>query len=670
MKNLSKFLGIALIFGAMIVNSCAMDIVDNNGGSDDTDVPSGYTQVVDIDGNDVDGLFGRESSSGTNVTFKLSMPSDSCFRYMASDNDFGGEFDSSRASFSSPLSSGSERATKTTGALFKRNLLIAFWADSSDRSNWDKAKFIVLTLENWVLKTGYTQAKASDGVTTIAMGYKVDNKTFVSDFATGGRLIMSMDYLSRNVMVSDNTDSNPDWVDYTFDGNGIDTGNSPYVNWAYWSPTNNAATVAALDWSLAAKGTVIIDVNKTAYDLFTSRLTNNANPTLTIDGIRMFISSTSGNRILYVNVLSGSTAKYVYSDYNTTGYPDLVTGAVLGSSLDTTSVSSKYILVTYWPRGVDTTSMTGVFYGYYAIGSSLPLPVVKGPNGATCADGGTISMLTGQVVTFSVSASLFSEVRVATFNPLTNKGTVGQIFVTESGGEISGQTSAYGGGLSEMYVWGKGKNGEYSNVLHFTMNQASVPANPVTSVTISVTTLSMQVGSAPQSLVASVLPSNANNTAVNWATSNIAVATVSSTGVVTPVSIGTATITLTAQDTTAGVKTATCSVSVTSTATITKVNLKIDSSFAGKVMTIMFPPWTTPQTVTVASDGRIPLAIDIGQEFSLTYYYNNVWMDITGVGVKNYVSAGWTGTSSLTMGVFNASNSLVRDVSVPLVAAQ
>ena len=60
-------------------------------------------------------------------------------------------------------------------------------------------------------------------------------------------------------------------------------------------------------------------------------------------------------------------------------------------------------------------------------------------------------------------------------------------------------------------------------------------------------------------LTAYVVPSNATNTAVTWKSSNNAVATVSSSGVVTAVGNGNATITLTSVD---GGKTATCSVSV------------------------------------------------------------------------------------------------------------
>ena len=89
----------------------------------------------------------------------------------------------------------------------------------------------------------------------------------------------------------------------------------------------------------------------------------------------------------------------------------------------------------------------------------------------------------------------------------------------------------------------------------------TVDMNPtvhVTDVTLDKTSLSMYVGY-PQTLTATVTPSNASDKSVTWSSSNTAVATVSSDGVVTPVKPGTATITVTTVD---GGKTATCDVTV------------------------------------------------------------------------------------------------------------
>jgi uncharacterized protein (TIGR02145 family) len=79
----------------------------------------------------------------------------------------------------------------------------------------------------------------------------------------------------------------------------------------------------------------------------------------------------------------------------------------------------------------------------------------------------------------------------------------------------------------------------------------------VTSVTLNKTTATLTVGDT-LTLTAAVAPDNADNTAVAWASSNPAVATVTD-GLVTAVAAGTADITVTTQD---GNQTATCAVTV------------------------------------------------------------------------------------------------------------
>jgi RHS repeat-associated protein/uncharacterized delta-60 repeat protein len=70
---------------------------------------------------------------------------------------------------------------------------------------------------------------------------------------------------------------------------------------------------------------------------------------------------------------------------------------------------------------------------------------------------------------------------------------------------------------------------------------------PVTGVSVSSTTLAVSTGQTGQ-LTASILPAYASNQNVTWSSSNTAVAIVDATGLVTPVSPGTATITVTTAD--------------------------------------------------------------------------------------------------------------------------
>ncbi|MBQ9362540.1 MAG: SUMF1/EgtB/PvdO family nonheme iron enzyme [Bacteroidaceae bacterium] len=90
------------------------------------------------------------------------------------------------------------------------------------------------------------------------------------------------------------------------------------------------------------------------------------------------------------------------------------------------------------------------------------------------------------------------------------------------------------------------------------------PVQPVTSITLSQTTLNLQLDSDPVRLTATVSPSDADNTAVIWSSSDEEVATVSTRGSVEALSEGTAIITCTAADG-SGV-TATCEVTVGNTA--------------------------------------------------------------------------------------------------------
>ncbi|MEN6312953.1 MAG: YDG domain-containing protein [Clostridiaceae bacterium] len=90
------------------------------------------------------------------------------------------------------------------------------------------------------------------------------------------------------------------------------------------------------------------------------------------------------------------------------------------------------------------------------------------------------------------------------------------------------------------------------------MVNVTVSAKPVTGVSLNKSTLSLQAGSSAETLTATIAPVDATNTNVTWSSSNESVATVSN-GVVTPVSAGTATITVTTED---GGFAATCAVTV------------------------------------------------------------------------------------------------------------
>jgi uncharacterized protein YjdB len=99
------------------------------------------------------------------------------------------------------------------------------------------------------------------------------------------------------------------------------------------------------------------------------------------------------------------------------------------------------------------------------------------------------------------------------------------------------------------------RNGGFKATCTVTVVAATIP---VTGVSLNMTSLSMTVGDT-QTIKATVNPSNATDQTVTWSSNDTAVATVSSSGVVTAQSAGTATITVKTND---GGKTATCTVNV------------------------------------------------------------------------------------------------------------
>jgi glucosylceramidase len=96
-----------------------------------------------------------------------------------------------------------------------------------------------------------------------------------------------------------------------------------------------------------------------------------------------------------------------------------------------------------------------------------------------------------------------------------------------------------------------------------TFNWGTSTPVAVTGVSVNPTSSTITVGQTQQ-LTGTVSPSTATNKAVNWSSSNTAVATVNSNGLVAAVAAGNATITVTTVD---GAKTATCAITVNASTT-------------------------------------------------------------------------------------------------------
>ena len=132
--------------------------------------------------------------------------------------------------------------------------------------------------------------------------------------------------------------------------------------------------------------------------------------------------------------------------------------------------------------------------------------------------------------------------------------------------------------------------------------------HPVTGVSLNYSKARLNLGSKKTiQLRATVSPSNATIKTVTWKSSNTAVATVSNTGLVTPVAAGNATITVTTNDQN---KTATCAITVVQ-------SVDLGTNFWAEIGT------TNSRLLTVESDNRIASRNAAHEENQFWYFTKN-----------------------------------------------
>jgi uncharacterized protein YjdB/glycosidase len=224
------------------------------------------------------------------------------------------------------------------------------------------------------------------------------------------------------------------------------------------------------------------------------------------------------------------------------------------------------------------------------------------------------------------------------------------------------------------------------------LTNANVPVVPVTGVSVTPTTATVKAGLTIQ-LSATVAPANATNQNVTWTSGNTAVATVSTTGLVTGVAAGTATITAKTAD---GAHTATAAITVQAASSFTvnffkptnwgtairiywwsalPAGVLADGTWPGVPMTATGGGWYAWTFTNVTSTNLI-FNDGTNQTVNLSrstngWYLNGTWFDtnpgtpvsVTGVTVSPAtatISAG--STSQLTASVTPA-NATVKTVS-------
>jgi hypothetical protein len=159
---------------------------------------------------------------------------------------------------------------------------------------------------------------------------------------------------------------------------------------------------------------------------------------------------------------------------------------------------------------------------------------------------------------------------------------------------------------------------------------------PVTGVSVSPRTLSLFAGGETATLTAVVAPSNATNKKVTWSSDADNVAAVSDSGVVTSISAGSATITVTTTD---GNKTAKCAVVVSST------------SFPGF--------YTITYHTNGATGGSVPVDY-------LSYQHGDAATVLDNIGIlekANNIFIGWNTRTDGTGSSFDAGSTITIDSS-------
>ena len=174
--------------------------------------------------------------------------------------------------------------------------------------------------------------------------------------------------------------------------------------------------------------------------------------------------------------------------------------------------------------------------------------------------------------------------------------------------DTSGKVTAVAVGSATITVTAKDGSGKSASCT-VTVTQ------PVTGITLNKTSLSLKTGGSA-SLTATVSPSNASNKEVSWKSSDTSVATVDTSGKVTAVAPGSATITVTAKD--GSGKSASCTVTVTQPVTgitLNKTSLSLKTGGSASLTATVSPSnasnkgltWKSSDTAvaTVDSNGKI-----------------------------------------------------------------
>jgi uncharacterized protein YjdB len=297
--------------------------------------------------------------------------------------------------------------------------------------------------------------------------------------------------------------------------------------------------------------------------------------------------------IMLMALFSGCGVEFWHPDYvpSTGGGRVSVTGVTLNKTAVSLNVGGMETLSVYIsPSNATNQSVTwrssntsvaeissGNVYGVSDGSATITVTTADGNKTASCTvtvssgGGGNVSVIgvsldkTTSSITIGGTYTLTATVAPAnaTNKNVTWSSSNTAVATVSSNGLVSGVSA----GSATITV--TTSDGGYTASCYVNVNSGGGGNVSVIGVSLNKTAVSLSVGGS-ETLAAVVMPDNATNKNVSWRSSNTAVATVSSSGVVSGVSAGSATITVTTVD---GGKTATCSVTVTNIGGANTINL-------------------------------------------------------------------------------------------------
>jgi uncharacterized protein YjdB len=290
-----------------------------------------------------------------------------------------------------------------------------------------------------------------------------------------------------------------------------------------------------------------------------------------------------------VTLTSGATQSLTAYQYRVLTNASVTPVAVTGVSVSPTSASvpkglTQQLTATISPSNatnqtvswtsnnttIATVSANGLVTAVNTGTATITCTTQDGSKTATCAI--TVTAATGFTVYFYKPSSWGSTINIYYWNtvPAGVIPTVtwpGVAMTADVNGwykytfvNVTSTSLIFNDGTNQTADLTRSTNGWYQNNTWYN----SLPGNVVvTGVSVSPTSASIVRGGTQQ-LTATVSPTNATNTSVTWTSSNTSIATVSSSGLVTAIAAGAATITVKTVD---QGKTATCAITVTAPVT-------------------------------------------------------------------------------------------------------